>query len=81
MKNYILILIFGFLLIEFSQAQEPIPLTNYESYYDTTWKRTLKSGGGSNYAPYGEVFTPKGTIRILIIFAKFSNDADQDCGT
>jgi hypothetical protein len=29
------------------------------------------------YIPYGGVFTPKGTIRTLVIYAQFTNDREQ----
>ncbi len=78
-----MISILFFVLKIASHAQEPIPYENYISYYDSTWKQTnqdLLKSSSSNYSPFGEVFTPKGKLRILIIFAKFTNDADQPCG-
>ncbi len=82
MKN-LFIIIFSVSFCYSLFAQDPSLDFSYESYYDSTWKdypESMKKSTGINYAPYGEVFTPKGTIRTLIIFAKFTNDMDQPCG-
>ncbi|MBN1184260.1 MAG: hypothetical protein JXB49_18365 [Bacteroidales bacterium] len=57
---------------------DPTPIDKYVSYYDSTWKDYSQKA--TIYSPHGEVFTPKGTIRALIIFARFTNDLGQSCG-
>ena len=76
-------LVFSIILLGCSSlrviSQDLIPYFKYISYYDPAWD--AGKSYSTNYAPYGEVFTPYGTVRILIIFARFTNDADQDLGT
>jgi M6 family metalloprotease-like protein len=86
----ILISLFLTINIPFSFSQEPIPGETYVSYYDSTWsmqnqilldQTAPELVNSPNHSPYGGVFTPKGTIRTLIIFARFTNDNNQACGT
>jgi hypothetical protein len=80
MIRYIIILM-GIIEITTSLSMgqsEPIPCDKFISVTDTTLPQLSLA---SNYLPYGGVFTPKGSIRILIIFARFTNDFNQDCGT
>jgi hypothetical protein len=80
MIKYIIFL-FGFLglIVQITEGQsEPIPCDKFVSITDTTLPQLSFT---SYYLPYGGVFTPKGTVRILIIFARFTNDFNQACGT
>ncbi len=56
-----------------AQVYNPL-LFNPSPIIDTSGFDTYKMSG---YAPYGGVFTPKGVVRALIIYAGFTNDNGQ----
>lgn len=45
---------------------------NYEEYFDYSDPAWHPDKTGTNYTPYGGVFTPKGNLRALIIFAQIN---------
>lgn len=38
----------------------------------------IRAPGAEQYIPYGGCFTPKGTLRTLVVFVQFTNDAGQN---
>lgn len=72
MKSKYILSILGLLLFHYVSGQ-----TNNPWFFEDGHLMQSLSANSSNYAPYGEAFTPKGDLRVLIICAGFGAPYDN----